>query len=718
MGRRFREEIDGWARGAITNAYPDKLPKNASPRALNAAWVKTGYPSKRRGMGILTAAGPTPIAPATEKPAILALGTFNGMEWGIFDDGRWMKRVSGVWTNIDAAVPVPFTAGTAIPSWAVAQDRLYVVNGTDKKATNGTTITGFGIAAPSAPTITQINLAVGNMKGTYNIALTAANTTTGAESSLSNLVSGVAVQSGSTIVISWTFPSDPQVNLIRVHIFKQGLTDRFYRVTGPNVTPAANGDGGYTSGTLSITLNLTDNNINNLTVSSPGTHTNDPPPTGAKFIAYHNSRMWLTDGKDLFYSNISQPDAFNATGVEKVNPGDGQSIVAFASHGDDNLVIGKSRSMHRLMGPNDPNTWEIKEIDPAVGIKSARSLLSAEGVLMWQADQGVYQLVVGGFPVRLSGGGMDQEPKEQEIGGLLNSAYLDKAVAAFDKTNQRIYFAVPESGKTRNTIIFPYNIKLGIWEDRWNPMDVSAFGTFFDANGAPYIVVGNYKGRAFSIWDTTTYVDGVRLTNGATTFTLTGTPTTIDASSLTDSGATFDTTSDGLAQIPVIAVSPTGVVSRNIIASNTGTVLTLASAWSPLPTTTWTYYIGCPNFEFDTIVMGPTSNPLATDGGSSFNSRNFKHVFVHGFSPSGSATVEIQAAVDGVVTSLSTSLTGGGDLDAQDLGIQGDALTSTKHIGLGKRGKACGLRVIHRAPNVGLVVLGLGVKGTEHGYKD
>ena len=91
--------------------------------------------------------------------------------------------------------------------------------------------------------------------------------------------------------------------LIFAHIFEVGLSDLFFRLGSTNVTPHLIQILGYTSGTLSISVNVSDSDINNLIVKSPGTHENDPPPTGATFIFYHGSRMFATDGENCITQN-------------------------------------------------------------------------------------------------------------------------------------------------------------------------------------------------------------------------------------------------------------------------------------------------------------------------------------------------------------------------------------------------------------------------------
>jgi len=715
MARRFFEDITDWSRGAITATSPDRVPKNASPRSLNVAWLKQGYPAKRKGLSIITQAG------ETGTPAIMALGHFSTIDWTISDNGRWSKIVAGAFTPIDAAAPTPFTSGYKIPSTAIAKNLLFAVNGTDATKTNGTLVQKFGIAAPAVSTAAAG--AAGNPNGSYTLYLTALNSNTGAESSLSAGVTvSVAAQKITLTFPATVFSTDTQITHVRAHIFKLGLTDIPFRLTNTNVTPNAGAYdatyGGYTSATASLSIDVTDADINNLIIKSPGAHDNDPPPTGATYIAYHGSRMFATDGVDLWYSDLNKPESFSPDRVEPINPSDGQRIIGFATLIDHHLVIWKERSTYKLTGPDDPNTWEINPVDLSVGLKASRSIVYAEGELGWEAEQGKFRIKAGSTPE-----GMDANVNSGEED--LNYLQLPNAIGAYDSLRLRILFADPEAGQTNNTGLFPYNTALGVWEDKWDPMDVSAMGILFDSvTGAPYVAVGNYKGRVFRLWQTP-YVDGVRINNGAgTDFTLTGAPTSATAGTITDTLATFDTTGGGLSQIPVILVASDGSTQRAIIASNSGTVLTLVSNLGVVPDTTWTYYIGCPNFEFDTKYLGPTSNPTV-ESGTVFNSRRFKQVLIKGISDTGSADLDVYCILDHVENPFGChvviSLEGAGalwDIDFWDDAVLGTNKAVAKHHSLGVHGKVLGFRIINREPTVGVQLLGVGLMGTELSYKD
>lgn len=837
---------------------------------------------------------------------------------------------AGAYSAIDGSAPTPFTTGTTYPSTAIANNLLFAVNGQDKKKTNGTVVTNFGIAAPTLTSAVDSGVA-GNPSGTYRIALTSYNSATGHESSRGNEIQVVVV--GKKITATWTFPTDTQVTHIRVHIFKVGLTDRFFRLTNTNVTPNAgsydSAAGGYSSATTSVTIDVTDADINNLIIATPSQTENNPPPTGTKFIAYHGSRMWATDGNLLYYSKLGDPESFDPQNFERVGQGDGQDIVGFISLVDHQMVILKSGSAHLLTGPDDPNTWEVAPIDTTVGCAAARSIVASEGKVWWQAFNGIYTVEFSELASAVTVPRRVDSPYVSEYFESLLAPELGTVCSLYHQQLQRVLFAVPTSGSGRNSNILPKNLIHDVWEDIWDPVDVSAFGQFRIENKL-VPVIGGYAGRVSQLW-TLPYVDGVRTIDAAgNQFTLSGTvkgvteqigidqivklstsafstlnifyagvesgewlslfaadrssfnPTNssgltsrsapgsgasmtlfdsngtipgpggalgnfewftsgdaaaigfglkkktgfsiaFDAAaaraygstltwshtcaggadsillvvvrddtavnntavtyngvamslltevfitpgfrytvwalanpaagahnvavtgpaniagcsasylhvasvtpvnSLTDTAATFDTANDALIEVPVVAVSPTGVAYRNVIISNTSTVLTLLNNWSVLPQPGWQYYVGSPNFEFDTKHVHPTSVP--GQEGSVFMERTWKDLLVKAYTDTTASVLDAYAMLNGDVdmaepTHMTIVTSSGGaqwDVDLWDVGKFGFSKVATKHVSLGRSGRTCGIRFRNARPGEGVVLLGVGLMGSELNHKE
>lgn len=225
-------------------------------------------------------------------------------------------------------------------------------------------------------------------------------------------------------------------------------------------------------------------------------------------------------------------------------------------------------------------------------------------------------------------------------------------------------------------------------------------------------------------------------TAGAHNVVVTGPPTIAGASvsytkvqsvnalnSLTDSLATFDTANDGLIEIPVTVITPSGLAIRNVIQANSSTVLTVLNPWSILPQVGWMYYVGSPNFEFDTKHLHPTSVP--NQEGSVFYERTWKELLVKGYTDSIATNFECYTILDGDLSlanalRLTVPIVAGGavfDVDLFDVGRFGMGKVVTVHQSLGLNGRTLGFRFRNSQPGEGVLLLGVGVMGSELNHK-
>lgn len=573
---------ESWAGGVNTSVQPDQIPPTCSPRAYNTALAFTGNGeaiiSKRRGMSVMNA---TPI---TSTPAILGGAEFRKLSGGAFtaytilcsDAGRVDAiSTSGVLSEVDAA---GLTAGTHFPSFAVLNNLIFVVNGQDRKKYDGTSWTNFGIAAPgTAPTLAAG--AAGTPNGTYQCRVTFFNSSTGTESSAGPTSANQAVASQILAVSAIPTSADTQVTSRKIYIRNTVTQTNFYLAgtISDNVTTTFN-------------FNAADSTLITL---GPDTAENDRPPSGIKYLASHRGRVFAADDTTLYYSKPNKPENFDPDFAEPIFPSDGQKITGIhAAH--DILLIFKTNALYGLFG-DSPNDWVVRLIDPDVGCTSFRSIRSVEGRTFWWSEQG---------PVQFSGEG------RPELIGLpviattissdnLNFAQLDIICAEVDFPRQRIMFAVPGVSQTKNTLMLPFNYRLGVWEsDKWDPMDVSCLFTSQDGNGQPWVFVGNYEGQVFKWWNADH--DGVASGTTSGTFIASGTSVT----TVTDLTAAFDTTGGGLVERKVTILDSNGRAigsTRQKIASNNATSFTLGTAVQGLTNlATYTYIIGGPFWEFDT----------------------------------------------------------------------------------------------------------------------
>lgn len=445
--------FDNFASGVITTMRADALPNSASPYGRNSilAFLANGQAvaAKRPGFLILN------TAPVSGRPTLIGQIEFNRHVAGVLtsthcivgSDGSLNKLVGSTISPLDAGHPTPFTAGNLFPVFAVLNDLLFVVNGTDaKKASSTGAVQNFGIAAPTAAPTLAVG-AAGTPNGSYDIALTYYNQNTGNESSRGPY-NTIAV-TNQQFTVSWTAPTDTQCTHVFVYIRKQSLNSQFFRLI-VGTTPASDATGGFPVATTSITVNVSDASITALTLLAPTLTENSPPPTGVLAVAAHLSRMWVADTGYLYYSKPRLPEDFDPTNARvPVNPNDGQNIVAIGSYFD-KLLIWKTGAFYALYG-SDENSWYVDVVDPTIGATSAQSIVYFEGYLYWWSKQG---------PVRWNGYGPPQKIGQMYLAptisrDAINFGALNQIVAGVDEDSHSVLFAVPEDGQTRNTLVLP-----------------------------------------------------------------------------------------------------------------------------------------------------------------------------------------------------------------------------------------------------------------------
>lgn len=700
--------FDNWAGGVVNTMRPDALPNAASPRGRNSilAFLAGGQAiaAKRPGYELIN------TAPISGRPTVIGQFEFVRNVSGVTTTSHLLFGSDGSLTTpsglsapvaFDATHPTPFTAGNLYPSMAVLNNLGFIVNGTDvKKLSSAGVVQNWGITRPNAPTAVDSGVA-GTPSGTYEFALSYYNSVTGHESSRSDSVS-VTVTS-KKITVSWSAPTDAQVDTVFVYVRKGSIMSQFFRLI-VGTTPASGVTGGFGTATTSITVDVTDTQLTELQLLAPDTAENNPPPTGLVALAAHLSRMFVADKSQLYYSKVGLPEAFDPDFTEPVNPNDGQNIVAIGSFFN-RLVVWKTDSIHALYG-NDPNNWYVDLIDPKIGLTSAQSIVYYDGALYWWSKLGPVMWDGSSAP-RLIGVDLIASTIDR---ANLNFSAFNQVVAGFDQSYNLVMFAVAETGQTRNTLVLPYNTKAQGWAaDGWNPFDIASMATVKDANGKPWLMVGNYAGRIYRFANANP--DGARVADsGSTLFTLEGSVTSATSTTLTDSTATFDTTDDGLKELYVYAIGSDRSVQRRLISSNTGTQITVSSAWDATPDNTYTYAIAAPHWEWDTKW---------TNDGEPFYKKVGLYHFAQLLSDSGSAVIQVDVFGDyDSFNSLKTftftaSGTGGiFDVSLFDEAIFGEVGITYNRRWIGRRFRSYRLRYSNIEPNsqVALVTSSLEVK--------
>lgn len=695
MGDLIKQVYSNWPDGANTSAEADEVPPTAFTISRNTYLrsISDGkaIPAKRKGATVLNA------TPVTGSSAVIGQHEFKRLSGGMFtsshlvisDNGRIDKvDTAGTLTAINATAFTSSTTQEHLPSFADANNLCFMVNGIEAKKYDGTTLTTFGIVEPSTgPTLT--GGVAGLHNGTYEAWVTFYNTSTGHESSAGAKSSQVTV---ANLKIDWTnipVSSDSQVDARRLYIRNVGTQANFYFVA----QLAGNVATTYTS-------NIADSS---LSVLGPDQDSNDPPPTGVKYLAWHKSRMFAADDTTVYFSPIEDPESFDPDNTEPINPDDSQKITGIIS-AFNALIVFKSHSMYAIVG-DSPDTWEVQLIDPNFGCVAHRSIIFAGNALYWWGQQG---------PAVWDGGGPPQWLGPNKISRTLDPALLSfsqveiaKICSIEDKNEHRVIWAVPEIGKTRNTIMFPYSHRLNQWESTgWDPFDVSSLASVEDTNGRPYVIIGTYSGQMFKLWNGDH--DGIDLT---ATYQGTFVAAATTVATITDLTASFPTTGGKYIERKVTVVDSNGIPVDDVrpyITANTGTALTLSATLQGfIVGRTYTYYIGGPALYFTTAWLNQ---------GDPFLKKRYQHCFVtlRATNNAVNVLVDLQADFQVVTTGLSPTvidIAGGGVWDSSlwDSFLWDAFESDSERFRIGKTGRAIQIRIQHYAPNAGFDILKLGI---------
>lgn len=673
MSSRFQTTIDDWSNGVITTTEADEIPRNASPHGENSTLVSEGagraVVAKRQGASVLHAdaleAGEAIVG--VHQYRVRAGSTYTTYYACITADGQ----IHLLEPDGDVVASATFSPFTGFPDFAVANNLLFFATGGENYKLRGTTLEEFGIEAPAtAPTLSDGGSA-GSHNGTYEAYVTFYNTNTGHESSAGPTSSTVTVANKTIAWSSIPTSSDTQVTARRLYIRNTATQTEFFRVA----TISDNT-------TTSTTTNVADSSLR---IIGPDETENSPPPSGIRYLCWHKSRMFASDGQRLYYSKIGLPEAFDEEAAENVNPDDGQSITGLVAF-QDLLWIFKDRATYVLNG-DDPNTWSVDLVDPSVGCATHRSITITEGVLrLWSLD-GPVEWVGNGF--RFIGKDWIEQTISPEV---LAFDQFHLVCAAADPAVNTILFAVPDAGATRNTRILPYNYRLGRWEStKWDPFDVSAMATMEDEDRAPWVFMGIYESQLLK-WRGASN-DGVASGTTSGTFVASGSSIT----SLTDADAAFDTDGVALAGRRVTILDANGDivgVIRPRITANTGTALTFTPAVTGLSSgATYAYVVGGPAFVWDT---------LWEDSDAPWNRKRYRFINLHFGVDSADVMLRLNTFFDflsspvGAATLDASSFSaeaGVWDVSTWDNVIFGAALAGATRVRVGKVARLIKIRV-------------------------
>jgi hypothetical protein len=702
MPKRLYDTLDNWPAGVMTAIEADQLPVGAAPRGRNSAFSSIGPDrakvSFRKGA---TPALPTPLATEPEVRGGFYFRRENGNTYHLIaaKDGTLWKRDPILGT---VALVHTFTPDTPRPGFATASDSLFVLNGTDAVKFDGTTVTKFGVLPASGAPTSAIAAGGALPAGTYEFFTTHYNATSGTESARGPTTLPLTVAAGDKVTLSWGPPLDPQVTHVLIYARRLEVGSNFYRIIA-GTTPAADaGTGGFPVAVTSVAVSFTANQWSAFKTLAPAINDKVPPPAGAMHPVWHKSRLFVHDKSNVYYSDLEKPESFNIVDRrEAINPKDGDEIITI--HSTNNVLLVLKRKRCYIINGADPASWSVDELSPVIGTDSAESIVTDPNGTTYWWDHTVGPVVWSGLGVKPEGIGVSLVAPSLDPTAL-NQNRFDLVVAGVDShpLRQRVLFAVPEFGKTRNNRIIPFNYQLKRFEaEFWNPFDVASMWTADDAAGQQWLWMGGYSGRVYQWWlgnndgvPTGEVNAGRVLASGNDTLTC-----------RKPDGTTPAWTVNSLKDLALYAINQSGDdVQRRRILSNTADTLTVETAWGINPNDTFTFAIGACDFQWDS----PWEH-----GQFPFNKKRYEYFFVEVSSPNSGVLVTVDLFFSGdllnVIKDRSFTMIGDVlyDKAIYDKDRYASSVLQSKRFRVGTTGTKWRARIRALQPDVDLALLKL-----------
>lgn len=299
-------------------------------------------------------------------------------------------------------------------------------------------------------------------------------------------------------------------------------------------------------------------------------------PEAAQHVTEHRGRAFLAnlDGatSDLRWSRILEFTQFENYDEARrsIKKNDGTEITGIVSWRG-SLVIFKNRSIYVMNGSDDQARFEVQPMVLGVGARAPRSIVATENdILFLSESDGVYAFNLRDGIRRVS------MPIDGDFASLAWSL-TDAFCAGYDRVNKQYLISVAPYGVTTNTKTHVLNLDTGAWgrfEFGMGVIKPTCYGEMRNAAGELSLYLGSTNGYAYEM-NTSTGADGV--TSGTKTGAVTS---SADTTHVTVSGATFLNTDDKLKGLSATLVTTAGDVETREIDTNSGTEITVTSAFT------------------------------------------------------------------------------------------------------------------------------------------
>ncbi len=439
QGQRLKYEVLNLGGGHVDGIPAQHIEDTEAASLIN--WIPFGSKVRRRDGTRRVTTYPYSERVTSLFPLKLSLGTWlllAGTQTGI------AKFSTG------SLVALPVIDGLVYPSsidpWHFRQYRdevLAVRRGTGSlKRVTSDLMHDAGLPAPlTAPTLADAGVAGLIEAGDYIGVFTYANSQNGAESNPSppsNTLTLAALRK--RLWTGVTTSTNGQVDSRRLYATLANQTGEYFLVGVIDNNAAAS---------------FTDN-TDLAGLGRQVSFDNDLPPANLELLEIFRERAWVSDGRDLFYSNIiggqSNVQGFGAFNLITVSPDDGHRISVLHAHGAQ-LIVGKTNAIYFVTGAG--GAFALDTLSDKHGCVAPLSMQTAERLLFWYSGENVYRsdginvVSISTVKVRAVLDAIPEAMKIRVVGAIYPRLSL--------------YVLSVSGGGERNEKMMAYNYKTDVW---------------------------------------------------------------------------------------------------------------------------------------------------------------------------------------------------------------------------------------------------------------
>ena len=303
----------------------------------------------------------------------------------------------------------------------------------------GDSIINAGIAAPSLQPQILDGGAGQKTAGEYWLGYTFYNTLTGAESNISPISKSVTIVADHQIAVqSIGVSTSLQVNARRIYVTLPDDEGTLYLVGQINDN---------------VTTVFTENTLPPDDYGAAYDGANGLPPPQAHALETGKERLYVTDGKGIYWSEVGKLQSFKATSYYPVSRDDGYEVVGLCWWEDHGLVMVKQNLCQLLRG-SGPSDWEPIRLSGEHGSPAGQSLVVADGVLYYYTGTNF---------VRSGGGSVEIIPNVDNVRQTIESipdAYKGDVQAEVLPARKWVVWTV-QTDAGRVMLVYDYGI--GAW---------------------------------------------------------------------------------------------------------------------------------------------------------------------------------------------------------------------------------------------------------------